>query len=496
MQRVVILFVLGLVLFTVVGLLLYNNQSKRKKSTSTTTLKPTKQAPKKVPKQEPEMHHCTFSSPIGDAHNIIQYPANPALPNEPSLSFDFFKDIRTFELRKKEGKYCAFWYGNWVTTSQEGTIQSLVGEIDRWYLTMQTQLGYSVHRSIHTQKTTKYKFNLYLRESGLGTTFNCRKTGDNCHFDECERYPMDHCIYAYLGSYPNITGIPEEGKGVHYILVSLSEHTIIHELGHLVQLRSGGFRDDPRVGWGWESNAEYMVYKVATIHNKTTIIGTMIRRAIEFLTDYYWRRMDSFLEGIQYKSWIWWQCLDVLYGSDFVGKMWSNVEYRQPQFEEVARMRTGGDVPTMFAQYVRCVMNLNLGTATSRISGMKTLWKSTMFPMPFERTTFLNDEINMETHRLQPFGFVVVDIGSGTRTNNSYKAKIVPLPEDKHPCEAWRGVHGQTILRAHEWSPPFTGKQVSALGVTCATRNVTYLDAPKDEVIVPAKFKVVLELVR
>lgn len=359
----------------------------------------------------------------GRSPAIIQQPPTPPLPKLPTGIWDPFETKRGFRANYIEGTYCVLWYGKSPQSSIQD-LKTLVANLDKWYLAIQNDLGYSVSRTIQEQLIEEYKFNVYFRESDF------------------KGYPRDG---NFLGGYG------AEGRYVHYI--TTDEWAASHELGHLMQLRSKGFRNDKRVGWGWESNAHYIAYKME---------GNFVGTAVDFLTRSYRKRMDSFEDGIQYRSWIWWICLETMHGPKFVGQLWSNVAQGTPQFEEVARLTTGGDVPTMFAQYVRCVMQRNFGDAE--------LTKRLQNTMEFEQTTFRDSKIQMKTHRLERFGFVLVDIGSPTPTGQMYRAKIVPL-DSGHPVDAWRGVFGNDILKANEWTRPFAGKKTTALGVTCPTRQ-------------------------
>jgi hypothetical protein len=467
-QRILLFLVIFIIFLIVSGFLFAYLRPRKKTSSVTTTTKPpvttTTKPPVTTTTKPPVTPDTTFTPDNNCAipslrPPIIHYGPNPSLPTPPREVHDYFAPLREsqFQLRKSEGTYSAFWYGNNTNTNTINTINTLVHKIDEWYLIIQNRLKYSVVRTLAEQHTEKYKMNIYLHSSGLGPP--CPNPCNNNPHENCARYPMDHCMNPHLGTFR---------QSPHYILVNLTESTILHELGHLVQIRSGGGRNGPS-GWAWESNAEYIVYKVAKIQNMNATIDLYIDRAAHFLRDYHWKRMDTFEDLIQYRSWIFWQCLEVIYGEGFVGQMWSNVDPKTPVFQEIARVRTGGDIATMFAQYVRCAMQLDFGDAKPHIEKTKRGlgWSHNPFPMMFEETILRSarNELEIKNHRLQPFGFVVVDIGSPLPGPvQQYRAKIVPLEE----CQEWRGVYESAIIGAHEWTRPFNGQVRFALGVTYA----------------------------
>lgn len=245
---------------------------------------------------------------------------------------------------------------------------------------------------------------------------------------------------------------------MHYISTEVPAAS--HEIAHLIQIRSGGFRgygDHRPVGWGWEGHAHYV----------SLLLEPDARRYVfdlgqSFIRDHAWKRMDApdsdrerdlYESTIPYMSWVWWQCMDLRHGRTFVARMWSNVEPRGSPFEEAARLKYQNNIPDMFVDYVKCILEKKVGPAVPQ----------------YEPVTSSGNLLRSRNPRLRRFGFVLVDVGSPKQRNQKYRVQIIPT--SSHPASAWRGVFGPTriVLTANETSPEFEGGQKMDLAICCAT---------------------------
>lgn len=366
----------------------------------------------------------------------LNRPSSSLLPIPEKMIDPYYPSERSFKLSSTKGMYCVLWYGP-KTTIGDLRRKQLVSNIDKWYQEYHDIMGYHMNRTVDEQYTNLYKFNVYLHNSGTGG------------------FPDD--TRNYLSKYGSNT--PGTFKNLHFIVCD--ENSAAHELAHLVQLRTGGFRNNKDVGWGWESNAQYLSNQV----NPHRLYGQET-----FTQTGFFKRMDTFKDYQQYKSWLWWLSLEISYGKTFTGRMWRDVKQDVPQFEEAARLATQGNVPDMFAEYVRNMVlntfkqeNVRSWVAKLAVNSLSKIEQRADGTLVFEPTT----------QRLEVFAF---DLFNLLPRNKPYKVRVVPKSDNPPTTEAWRVVLAigtqATIFGANELSADAIPAQASSrLAVTCATRE-------------------------
>jgi hypothetical protein len=91
-------------------------------------------------------------------------------------------------------------------------------------------------------------------------------------------------------------------------------HGLAHELAHALQGATGGLRDNPYVGWMWESHANWMTHQLpefrSAVHCSEVLVNSPHLR--------YGSTRDN------YCNWQFWEHLKNVYGYDAVNDIWAN----------------------------------------------------------------------------------------------------------------------------------------------------------------------------
>ena len=349
---------------------------------------------------------------------------------------DHFEKERGFALTREEGRYCVLWWGPNAPAefaSDRKNAREFVEQVDAWRLRLIGELGFSTEKTAEEQNQYKYKLNVYLTDSG-------------------QKVPADG---HYLGTYPNSA----------YAYLVVARWSAPHEFGHYMEMCSGGFRENPLVGWGWESAANYIANHLDP--------GSVDGSAMDYFKATY-RRMDSFANNIQYKSWPWWLFLELTYGPKTCGTMWTTAAKDVPQFEQAALV-TGKSIAEIFTQFAKACLTFDFGPRDSKrlknaayVGDVLDAGGNLKDLAPVSRT---GNVLTPSPPRMEMFAFDTVDLGTAAG-KGMWRAKVINAT---HTVEDWGVVFvagdAATILRPGTFTPQFAGAQKKCyIAVVCATR--------------------------
>ena len=158
-------------------------------------------------------------------------------------------------------------------------------------------------------------------------------------------------------------GCPESGHGYEYQGWDDSGHAfmctggygpkggcVAHELGHLMQVATGGFGYGGMCPWAWESGAQFMRWFGCPTEEDSESLKPWLQNHATSI-----ERHDGSACCYQYGSWLWWIVLDGEFGAGTTARAWNECAAPETPLETCARI-VGVALPDLFARWVGCLL--------------------------------------------------------------------------------------------------------------------------------------------
>jgi hypothetical protein len=166
-------------------------------------------------------------------------------------------------------------------------------------------------------------------------------------------------------------GCPESGHGYEYQGWDDAGHAFLctggfgaeggcvaHELGHLMQVGTGGFTWGGTCPWAWESAAQFMRWHGCPGEEDAESLKPWLKS--------HWASIER-NEGdaaYHYGSWLWWVFLDAEFGAGTTGRVWSTAAAPESPLAACSRV-AGVPLPDLFCRWVAAVLTQKY-TATAQ----------------------------------------------------------------------------------------------------------------------------------
>ena len=158
-------------------------------------------------------------------------------------------------------------------------------------------------------------------------------------------------------------GCPESGHGYEYQGWDDHGHAfmctggygakggcVAHELGHLMQVATGGFAYGGMCPWAWESGAQFMRWHGCPTEEDSESLKPWLQHHATSI-----ERHDGSPCCHQYGSWLWWIVLDGEFGAGTTARAWNECTAPETPLETCARI-VKVPLPDLFARWVGCLL--------------------------------------------------------------------------------------------------------------------------------------------
>jgi hypothetical protein len=158
-------------------------------------------------------------------------------------------------------------------------------------------------------------------------------------------------------------GCPESGHGYEYQGWDDHGHAfmctggygakggcVAHELGHLMQVATGGFGYGGMCPWAWESGAQFMRWHGCPTEEDSESLKPWLQHHATSI-----ERHDGSACCHQYGSWLWWIVLDGEFGAGTTARAWNECAAPETPLETCARI-VKVPLPDLFARWVGCLL--------------------------------------------------------------------------------------------------------------------------------------------
>lgn len=330
--------------------------------------------------------------------------------------------------------------------SRAGQMQAVVDYLDRTWAAY-LALGFAVRPSVAaSQGWDAFKKPVYLGGTAPpGPCGGCPESGHGYEFQG-----WDDAGHAFLCT----GGFGAEGG------------CVAHELGHLMQVATGGFTWGGTCPWAWESAAQFMRWHGCAREEDAESLVPWLRHHAKSL-----ERHDGSDAAYPYGSWLWWVWLDAEFGAGSTGRAWSTAAAPESPLAACARV-AGVALPDLFARWVAALL-----AQTHTASASDPRWARVNAHIghgagwaTFERVTETPAGYVPAAADLETNGFHALRLADGARRGEGRLRLDCALPDARLVVVVPGG--GQQHLRAGEASAPVPlGRAL--LGVCCATTGAT-----------------------
>lgn len=214
-----------------------------------------------------------------------------------------------------------------IFSDVDAECQGIVDELEKSWATYAGPLGFVARASVvDAQDWDEFKKAVYLGgQSPPGPCGGCPESG---HGYEYQATTDEGKSYLVTG-----------GWGARCSLNA-------HELGHLMQVATGGFTWGGTCPWAWESSAQFMRWHGCTTEEDSGSLKPWLAHHAKSL-----ERHDGTPTAYPYGSWFWWMFLDGEFGAGATGRVWSTAAAPEMPLAACARV-AGVGLPDLFARWV------------------------------------------------------------------------------------------------------------------------------------------------
>lgn len=205
--------------------------------------------------------------------------------------------------------------------------QAIADELEKSWATYAGPLGFAAKDSVvQAQDWDEFKKAVYLGgQTPPGPCGGCPESGHGYEYQATTDAGKSYLVTGGWG--------PKSGLNAH-------------ELGHLMQVATGGFTWGGTCPWAWESSAQFMRWHGCPSEEDSESLKPWLAnhsRSIE--------RHDGTPTAYPYGSWFWWMFLDGEFGAGTTGRVWTTATAPEMPLAACARV-TGVALADLFARFV------------------------------------------------------------------------------------------------------------------------------------------------